>query len=175
MPYAEVKDTQLITYPYGFAQLQADNPYTNYGSNQDVAYWFPQTTTAIENGYTLSEVVNAPQPAYDQAHQNCTLNADPTLVGEIWTLEWTITDFTPEEQAAYDANLAQQNKTKAVDILNSTDWTAIPDVADPAKSNPYLVNQAEFVSYRSTVKAIAVTPTFDAVFPTAPTEQWSNL
>ena len=174
MAYAEIKDTTLIQYPYGFTQLQADNPYTNYGSNQDVAYWFPQTTTAIENGYTLSEVVNAPQPAYDQAHQNCTLNADPTLVGEIWTLEWTITDFTPEEQAAYDANLAQQNKTKAVDILNSTDWTAIPDVADPLKSNPYLTNQTDFVAYRITIRGIAVTPTWDAVFPTAPTEQWSS-
>ena len=174
MAYAEVKDTQLITYPYGFAQLQADNPYTNYGSNQDVAYWFPQTTTAIENGYTLSEVITAPQPAYDQAHQNCTLNAEPTLVGEIWTLEWTITDFTPEEQAAYYANLAQQNKTKAQQILTNTDWTSIADVADPAKSNPYLTNQAEFTAYRSTVRAIAVNPTWDAVFPTAPTEVWSS-
>ena len=174
MVYAEVKDTQLITYPYGFSQLQADNPYTNYGGNQDVAYWFPQTTTAIENGYTLAEVVNAPQPAYDQAHQNCTLNADPTLVGEIWTLEWTITDFTPEEQAAYDANLAQQNKTKAQQILTNTDWTSIADVADPLKSNPYLMNQAEFTAYRSTIRNIAVNPTWDAVFPTAPTEQWSS-
>ena len=174
MAYAEVKDTQLITYPYGFAQLQADNPYTNYGSNQDVAYWFPQTTTAIENGYTLSEVITAPQPAYDQAHQNCTLNAEPTLVGEIWTLEWTITDFTPEEQAAYYANLAQQNKTKAQQILTNTDWTSIADVADPAKSNPYLTNQAEFTAYRSTVRAIAVNPTWDAVFPTEPTEVWSS-
>lgn len=174
MAYAEVKDTQLITYPYGFAQLQADNPYTNYGSNQDVAYWFPQTTTAIENGYTLAEVITAPQPAYDQAHQNCTLNADPTLVGEIWTLEWTITDFTPEEQAAYYANLTQQNKQQAISLLSQTDWTAIPDVGDPLKSNPYLVNQAEFVAYRSTVRGIAVNPTFDAVFPELPTEQWRS-
>ena len=89
-------------------------------------------------------------------------------------MEWTITDFTPEEQAAYDANLAQQNKTKAQQILTNTDWTAIPDVADPLKSNPYLTNQAEFVTYRSTIRGIAVNPTWDAVFPTAPTEVWSS-
>jgi len=174
MTYAEVKDTQLITYPYGFAQLQADNPYTNYGSNQNVAYWFPQTTTAIENGYTLSEVINAPQPTYDQVHQNCTLNTNPTLVNETWTLEWTITDFTPEEQAAYYANLAQQNKTQAQQILINTDWTSIADVADPLKSNPYLMNQSEFIAYRSTIRNIAVNPTWNALFPTAPIESWSS-
>ena len=172
--YAEIKDTTLIKYPYGFAQLQADNPYTNYGSNQDVAYWFPQTTTAIENGYTLAEVITAPQPAYDPVHQNCLQNENPTLTDGVWVLGWTVTDFTPEEQAAYYANAAQQNKTKAQQILTNTDWTSIADVADPAKSNPYLTNQAEFTAYRSTVRAIAVNPTWNAVFPTAPTEQWSS-
>lgn len=69
---------------------------------------------------------------------------------------------------------AAQNKTKAANLLSQTDWTAIPDVADPAKSEPYLVNQAEFVSWRSVIRAIAVTPTYDAFFPTMPVEQWSN-
>jgi hypothetical protein len=59
-------------------------------------------------------------------------------------------------------------------LLSQTDWTAIPDVADPLKSEPYLVNQAEFVSWRSYIRAIAVTPTYDAFFPTMPVEVWSN-
>ena len=33
---------------------------------------------------------------------------------------------------------AQQNKTKAIRLLQDTDWTTIPDVGDPTKSNPYL-------------------------------------
>jgi hypothetical protein len=69
---------------------------------------------------------------------------------------------------------AAQNKTTAANLLSQTDWTAIPDVADPLKSEPYLVNQAEFVSWRSVIRAIAVTPTWDAFFPTMPVEQWSN-
>ena len=56
MLYAEINGTTLILYPYGFAQLQAQNPYTNYGSNQDVAYWFPQTNaqTTGNNGVYAS-------------------------------------------------------------------------------------------------------------------------
>ena len=74
---------------------------------------------------------------------------------------------TPEE-------LIQQCKSTATNILNSTDWTAIPDVADPLKSNPYLMNQDEFVAYRSTVRNYAVNPVVDPVWPTQPTEQWSS-
>jgi hypothetical protein len=59
-------------------------------------------------------------------------------------------------------------------ILQQTDWTSIADVGDPAKANPYLVNQAAFISYRSTVRNLAVNPVVDPVFPTAPTEQWSS-
>jgi hypothetical protein len=74
---------------------------------------------------------------------------------------------TPEE-------LIAQCKQTATATLNSTDWTSIPDVADPLKSNPYLINQADFVAYRSIVRGYAVNPVVDPVFPTTPTEQWSS-
>jgi hypothetical protein len=74
-----------------------------------------------------------------------------------------------DEQAAKDSCKAQ-----ATTILNATDWTSIADVGDPTKSNPYLVNQADFISYRSTVRNLAVNPVTDPVFPTAPTEEWSS-
>jgi len=90
---------------------------------------------------------------------------------------------------AYDANgnevtydsVAVQAEADKIDcsaqakaILTATDWTSIPDVANPAVSNPYLTNQAEFLAYRSTVRNYAVNPVVDPVFPTAPTEQWSS-
>ena len=74
---------------------------------------------------------------------------------------------TPEE-------LIAQCKATATGILSNTDWTSIADVGDPTKSNPYLVNQAAFISYRSTVRNLAVNPVVDPVFPTAPTEEWSS-
>ena len=71
--------------------------------------------------------------------------------------------------------IAVQNTATAQTLLTATDWTAIASVADPALSNPYLTNQAEFLAYRSAVRAIGVNPpTTPATFPTTPTEVWSS-
>lgn len=64
-------------------------------------------------------------------------------------------------------------KQKASEILYKTDWTTIPDVADPAYT-PYLMNQTEFKQYRATIRGYAVNPVEDPVWPTQPTEQWSS-
>lgn len=97
------------------------------------------------------------------------------------TLEW-FSDTPKPTQEELDAlwpsteeTFAKQNcKTQATSILNATDWTSIADVGDPTKANPYLMNQAEFIAYRSTVRGYAVNPVVDPVFPTIPTEQWSS-
>ena len=70
---------------------------------------------------------------------------------------------------------AEDNKNTAINLLQQTDWTTIADVSDPARSNPYLVNAADFVTYRNALRAIVFNPTYDAVFPTKPTEQWSTV
>ena len=68
-----------------------------------------------------------------------------------------------------------QNSATAQQLLSATDWTAIASVADPAVSNPYLTNQAEFLSYRSTVRNLGVNPPTTApTFPTVPEQKWSN-
>ena len=67
-----------------------------------------------------------------------------------------------------------QNSAQAQQLLSATDWTAIASVADPAVSTPHLTNQAEFLSYRSAVRAIGVNPpTTPATFPTVPTATWA--
>lgn len=75
---------------------------------------------------------------------------------------------TQEEMAMQDC------KTKAKELLYETDWSTIPDVANPAVSNPYLINASEFAAYRSQVRALAVNPVADPVWPVMPTEQWSS-
>jgi len=69
-----------------------------------------------------------------------------------------------------------QNKQQATQLLTNTDWTAIPSVADPQQSNPYLVNQPAFLAYRSQVREIAVNPPSTPVtnWPTPPVEVWEN-
>jgi hypothetical protein len=109
---------------------------------------------------------------YDPATQYLESVAPYINSDVVYTVE--VQDMTPEQLAAYRQSIAQQYKAQAQSLLSQTDWTAIPDVADPAKSDPYLTNQAEFVSWRSVIRAIAVNPTYDAFFPTKPNEQWSN-
>ena len=76
--------------------------------------------------------------------------------------------------ATQDELAKQDCKSQATSILQTTDWTSIADVGDPTKANPHLVNQAEFIAYRSTVRGYAVNPVVNPVFPTQPTEQWSS-
>ena len=73
--YAEVQGTTLIQYPYTFASLLAENPYTNYGANSDFVAIFPGTDTAIKNGYTLAPVTISVQPTFNPLTQICTQNA----------------------------------------------------------------------------------------------------
>jgi len=69
---------------------------------------------------------------------------------------------------------AQQNKNKAVQLLVATDYTSYPDVG-LSTNNPYLQNQAEFLSYRNKIRAIAVNPIEGNVdWPVAPQEIWGT-
>ena len=68
---------------------------------------------------------------------------------------------------------AEQNKATASALLTATDWTTIPDVANPI-NNPYLTNQDEFIAYRNEIRKIAVNPIAgDLVWAVAPAEAWS--
>lgn len=84
------------------------------------------------------------------------------------------------QQKAYD-NLPNDEKIsickqKAIKLLQETDWATIADVVNPAMSNPYLENQAEFIAYRNDVRQYAVYPVEGNIdWPTAPTENWVKV
>jgi hypothetical protein len=68
---------------------------------------------------------------------------------------------------------AEQNKKQATDMLYETDWTTIPDVANPALSNPYLANQAAFIAWREEIRQFVFNPVAgDYPFPQRPVEDW---
>ena len=71
---------------------------------------------------------------------------------------------------------AEDNKLNAVNLLQQTDWTTIPDVSDPTKSNPYLANANDFVTYRNAVRQYAINPVAgDITWPTLPQEVWTPV
>lgn len=84
--------------------------------------------------------------------------------------------FTPVPVPEPEPPTAEQNKQWAILSLYDTDWTTIPDVADPTKSNPYLGNVAEFIAFRNAVRKYAINPI--SGYPTAPekpTAQWISV
>jgi hypothetical protein len=145
--------------------------FRTYMSQTTGASW-NQTTDVILNELGADPVLNGPYPTCGTYQY---VISEPVIEQDgAWFTSFTVVDMDAEQIAAKNAELAANNKATAVNLLNETDWTSIADVADPEKSNPYLMNQAEFIAYRSTVRNIAVNPTFDAVFPTQPQEIWSN-
>ena len=92
-------------------------------------------------------------------------NKRPNFTGYTWIL----LEYTPPVVAS-----ASENQATANAILASTDWTALPSVGDPLQSNPYLVNQEEWIVFRSYVRNIAVNPVEGNIDWTPPQELWSN-
>jgi hypothetical protein len=130
---------------------------------------------AIIDGINVINVID-----YDTAPSNPPPGFEAPIIAvqsDVAGPGWTYVDgafIAPPTPAPTPEELIAQCKATATGILQATDWTSIADVGDPAKSNPYLVNQAAFISYRSTVRNLAVNPVVDPVFPTAPTEEWSS-
>lgn len=102
--------------------------------------------------------------------------------GEDQIIQWDEAKLGPQptaEQLAAAGQHAQEaatkasNKRQAMELLQQSDWVEMPSVADPAYT-PHLTNKDEFMAYRSALRALAVNPpTTEAVFPAAPSEQWT--
>jgi hypothetical protein len=91
-----------------------------------------------------------------------------------WVYTVAVFQLTAEQIAQRDADSKAANKTQATTLLQQTDWTTIPDVSNPAVSDPYLTNSAEFAAYRNQVRKIAINPPIKPViFPPEPQEVWS--
>jgi len=144
-------------------------PNTSFPSSGPTPEWMTENSCMYVNTYL----------PYDPTTQILTTVAPYILVADPekpldWVYTVQVQDMTPEQLAAYQASIAAQIGAQAQALLSSTDWTTIPSVADPAQSNPYLTNQAEFIAWRSQVRAIAVTPTYTSVIPPQPKDTWSN-
>jgi len=79
--FAEIKDNALIKFPYTFANLNEDNPYTNFKSTDLLTAY--QGTNANVSGNTLINVVIEDQPTFDLSSEICTKNTQPTLINNV--------------------------------------------------------------------------------------------
>ena len=91
------------------------------------------------------------------------------------TTDWTYVNGVFEPPVV-PVPTAEENKATASNLLSATDWTTIADVGNPAMSNPYLSNQAEFIAYRNAVRQYAVYPVAGEItWPTVPVENWVKV
>ena len=137
-------------------------PNTSFPSSGPTSEWM------VENS-CLPVTVYLP---YNQSTQILVSVAPYIMDSVVYTVQ--VQDMTPEQLATYRDNLAQQIAAQGKQILSNTDWTAISSVADPAESNPHLMNRPDFLTYRSAVRAIVLNPSYNSVYPEAPKEVWSS-
>jgi hypothetical protein len=90
--------------------------------------------------------------------------------------QWQITYNNKVNPPPPPPPTADDNKQQAIYLLKQTDWTTISDVSDPTKSNPYLSNVNDFVSYRNAVRQYALNPVAGNItWPTLPQEVWTTV
>lgn len=117
--YVRATNGNLDTYPYNVGQLRRDNPNVSFPKQ------IPEETLAEFNIYP---VVFTEMPEIDNRTQTVQQESEPSLVDDVWTIDWVVTEKTEEEIQAYDNDVAASNRMIRNSLLAETDWTAMSDV-----------------------------------------------
>ena len=118
MAYVKVTSGSVDTYPYTVGKLRPDNPNTSFPK---------RIPDAMLEDWDVFPVVVANQPDYVERTHTCAKNAEPTLVNNVWTVDWTVTDKTADETTEYDTSKAAENRHIRGELLKDTDWWATSD------------------------------------------------
>ena len=130
------------------------------------------TVEPRESGYRVAQVEPDGQTFEVGAPLFWTPCADDVVADQFWynpDIQLVIPNPPPPPPTAED------NKQTAIGLLSATDWATIPDVADPAISNPYLTNQQAYFDYRNIVRGYTINPVAGNInWPIQPEPIWSN-
>lgn len=126
--YVKITNGAVDQFPYTVGDLRRDNSNTSFPkrpSDELLADWgvYP---VAIED-----------EPSYNQATHNALVNQIPSLVGSVWTLEWSVVPKTDEEIQAYEDAISSENRITRDGKLAETDFYALSDVTMPAEMSTY--------------------------------------
>ena len=126
--FAEVNNQTVVTYPYDYDTLVKKNPSTRFPQEDLVTLY--QGTEANLAGNELVRVVMADEPTYDKKTQAAVQDSQPSLVGGVWTLGWSIQTLSAEDQAAKQTQQATIVRNDRNRRLSDTDWTQGKDIPD---------------------------------------------
>ena len=118
--YAEVKNGAVVTFPYDYDTLVQKNPYTKFAQTDLLSMY--AGTEANLNGHELVRVTEADAPTVNKQAQKAVQNLAPTLVNNVWTLDWSVQALTQAEQDAQNTEQAKSVRQNRDDKLAKTDW-----------------------------------------------------
>jgi len=158
MSFALIKNNNIIIYPYDLIMFKNNNPNVS----------LPEDPSEEQlNNVGIYTINLTSKPFYNPIYKNC-YEDSPEIVNGVWYQKWTISDATSDEIAYRETLAKQENKLKAMSLLQETDWTQISDVN--------LENKQDFSEYRSNLRAIAINPPVEVLnWPTIPEEVWANV
>jgi hypothetical protein len=96
--YALITNSAVAQYPYGFAQLRADNPGVSYPA---------EPTDAALESWGVYRVEPTPIPDHDALMQSVE-EATPALISSKWTQMWTVRPATADEIAGRKQELQDE-------------------------------------------------------------------
>ena len=126
--YVKITNGSVDTYPYSVGQLRRDNPNTSFPK---------RIPDAMLEDWGVYEVLEADKPSYTDRTQTLSQNSQPTLVNNVWTLGWTVTDKTSQEISDYDTQNASSNRLVRIELLKDTDMYGLSDVTMTAEMTTY--------------------------------------
>jgi hypothetical protein len=105
--FAKIKDDVLIKYPYGYDDLQEDNPHTRFTGVIDLVNLFKESEEHTLKGYDLVEIVVEDKPTTTPfpglgdpmpltPFHVVTLSDTPVKEGDKWMLKWNV-EFVPPD------------------------------------------------------------------------------
>jgi hypothetical protein len=116
--YVKITDGTVDVFPYSLGKLRTDNPQTSFPKKMSDA--------ALQD-YGIYPVTNADKPSYNSLTQKISQATTPTLVSDVWTLTWSVSDKTSDEISSDDATTAEGHRTTRNKLLADTDWTQMND------------------------------------------------
>lgn len=153
---AKVNNNVLLKYPYTKADLEQENPHTDY-SNINVEEVYPLTEEAAKTGNTLVHVRVSNKPTYSIGEK--LVETQPCLIDGNWVVEWEILpdeDFTEED-------LLNHVNNKITNLLVESEWSQKPD------SDLTEAMKLKFQQYRNALENMPNVPGFPNIeFPVYP-------
>lgn len=141
--FAEINNGVVVTFPYDYDTLCQKNPYTKFPQTDVLAMY--TGTEANLAGNELVQVVETDAPSFDRQTQKAVKDASPTLIGNAWTLGWSVQALTQEQQDAKNADEARMVREQRNQKLSECDWTQLADST---------ADKTAWATYRQTLRDV---------------------